>query len=128
MPDSSGPPVGQDRRQYPRLSIAVEVDFRSEHNFYSGRIHDISIGGLFIETNVALPIGTKLTVDLKLMKKDLRADAEVIWALVGDADEPTGVGVRFVDLPGSVKKSIEAFMALRKPIRFDMTGGEEPGD
>ena len=45
--------------------MAVEIDFRSQHNFYSGRTHDISVGGLFIETNVALPIGTKLTVELK---------------------------------------------------------------
>ena len=128
MPESSGPADGKDRRQFPRLSIAVEVDFRSEHNFYSGRTHDISVGGLFIETNVALPIGTKLTVDLKLMNKQLRADGEVIWALVGEGDEHAGVGVRFVDLPGSVKKSIEAFMALRKPISFDMPGSDESGD
>jgi uncharacterized protein (TIGR02266 family) len=105
--------------------MAVEIDFRSQHNFYSGRTHDISVGGLFIETNVALPIGTKLTVELKLMKKDLQADGEVVWVLVGDADEPVGVGVRFVDLSPVVKKNIEAFMALRKPISFDMGDGGE---
>ena len=124
MPVSSGPPDGRDRRQFPRLSMAVEIDFRSEHNFYSGRTHDISVGGLFIETNVALPIGTKLTVDLQLMKKALRADAEVVWVLVGEGEEHTGVGVRFVDLAPAVKKSIEAFMALRKPIHLDMTDDE----
>ena len=106
--------------------MAVEIDFRSQHNFYSGRTHDISIGGLFVETNVALPIGTRLTLDLKLMKKDLQADAEVVWVLVGDADEPAGVGVRFVDLSPAAKKSIEGFMALRKPISFDMTEGGDP--
>ena len=49
-----------DRRQHPRLSIAVEVDLRSEHNFYSAQTRDLSVGGLFIETDVALPIGTRL--------------------------------------------------------------------
>ena len=128
MPVSSGPPDGRDRRQFPRLSMTVEIDFRSQHNFYSGRTLDISVGGLFIETNVALPIGTRLTVELKLMKKDLRADAEVVWALVGDRDEAAGVGVRFVDLSPVMKKSIEAFMALRKPIHLDMTEGDDPQD
>jgi uncharacterized protein (TIGR02266 family) len=128
MPDSSGTRDGKDRRQHARLSIAVEVDFRSEHNFYSGRTHDISVGGLFIETNVALPIGTRLTVDLKLMKKHLPAEAEVIWVLVGEGEQPTGFGVRFLDLPAAVKKSIEAFMALRKPISFEMAAGDEPKD
>ena len=125
MPESSGPARGSERRLNPRLSITVEIDFRSEHNFYSGRTLDISVGGLFIETNVALPIGTRLTVDLKLMKKQLHADAEVIWVLVGDREEPAGVGVRFVDLAPAVKQSIEAFMALRKPISFDMPEGDD---
>jgi uncharacterized protein (TIGR02266 family) len=124
MPDSSGL-TGRERRQFPRLSMAVEIDFRSEHNFYSARTHDISVGGLFIETNVALPIGTRLTIDLKLMNRHLNAEAEVIWELLGEGDELTGVGVRFVDLSPAVKKSIEAFMALRKPIDFDMTDGDE---
>jgi uncharacterized protein (TIGR02266 family) len=126
MPDKSGPNDTTDRRRHPRVSMAVEIDFRSEHNFYAARAQDISLGGLFIETNVGLPIGTHLTVDLKLMKNHLRVEAEVMWVLVGDNEQPVGAGVRFVDLPAAAKRSIEAFMAVRKPISFEMFAVDDP--
>jgi uncharacterized protein (TIGR02266 family) len=125
MPDKSDPNDATDRRQHPRVSIAVEVDFRSEHNFYAARTHDISVGGLFIETDVGLPIGSRLTVELKFMKKQLRVEAEVMWVLVGDKQQTVGAGVRFVDLTAAAKKSIEAFMAIRKPMSFEMLSAEE---
>jgi uncharacterized protein (TIGR02266 family) len=105
----------KDRRAHPRLSIAVAVDFTSGHNFYSARIRDISVGGLFIEAEAMLPIGTRLVVDLTFLKKHLRVDCEVMWAL-SDGDRPVGVGVRFLDLPAAARKSIEAFMVLRHPL------------
>jgi uncharacterized protein (TIGR02266 family) len=125
MPPKSGPDDTADRRQHPRVSIAVEIDFRSEHNFYAARAQDLSLGGLFIQTDVGLPIGSRLTVDLKLMKQHLRVESEVVWVLVGDDEQPAGAGVRFVDITGAAKRSIEAFMAVRKPISFEMFAGEE---
>ena len=116
-----------DRRQHPRLSIAVEVDLRSEHNFYSAQTRDLSVGGLFIETDVALPIGTRLRVDLKFLKKRLDAEAEVTWTLAGDDKKSVGVGVRFVDLPAAARKNIEQFMAMRAPMDFKMIEDDDDG-
>jgi type IV pilus assembly protein PilZ len=114
-----------ERRHHPRLSIAVEVDFGSENNFYSARTRDISVGGLFIESDVPLPIGTRLRVDLKFLQKHLHAEGEVTWVLVGDGEQAVGMGVRFVDLPASASKSIEAFMALREPMDFRMLESDD---
>ena len=114
-----------ERRQHPRLSISVEVDFGSEHNFYSAHTRDISVGGLFIETDVALPIGTKLSVDLKFLQRELQAEAEVTWVLVGDGQATVGVGVRFVSLPDVAKENIESFMALREPMAFRMIESDD---
>jgi uncharacterized protein (TIGR02266 family) len=122
-----------ERRRHARLSIAVEIDFRSDHNFYSARTSDISVGGLFVETDVALPIGTRVTIDLRFLKKHLHADAEVMWALVSNTGgHPVGLGVRFLDLNELAKKSIEAFMVLRRPMAIGMVESdddaqEEPG-
>jgi len=114
-----------DRRQHPRLSIAVEVDFGSENNFYSARTRDISVGGLFIESDIALPIGTRLRVDLRLLQKHVHAEAEVTWVLVGDGEQAVGMGVRFVDLPEIATKNIESFMALREPMDFQMLESDD---
>ncbi len=88
--------------------MSVEVDFGSEHNFYSAQTRDISVGGLFVETDIALPIGTRLRVDLKFLQKQLHAEAEVTWVLVGDKQDTEGVGVRFVDLSDTAKKNIDS--------------------
>jgi uncharacterized protein (TIGR02266 family) len=117
-----------DRRQHPRLSIAVEVDFGSENNFYSARTRDISVGGLFIESDVALPIGTRLRVDLKFLQKQLQAEAEVTWVLVGAGEQAVGMGVRFLDLPEASTKNIEAFMALRAPMDFRMLESDDENE
>jgi uncharacterized protein (TIGR02266 family) len=114
-----------ERRQHPRLSIAVEVDFGSENNFYSARTRDISVGGLFIECDVALPIGARLRVDLRFLQKRFQADAEVTWVLLGEGKESVGMGVRFLDLPPPAIKSIEGFMALRAPMDFRMLESDD---
>jgi uncharacterized protein (TIGR02266 family) len=106
---------GNDRREHARLSIAVAVDFNSGHNFYSACTRDISAGGLFVETDAALPIGTQLGIDLKFLKKHMRVECEVMWALT-EGDRTVGVGLRFVDLRPTAKKSIESFMVLREPL------------
>ena len=104
-----------DRRKHPRLSIAVAVDFTSGNNFYSAVIRDISMGGLFIETDAGIAVGTQLLVDLRFLSKHIRVECEVMWAL-SDGDTGTGVGVRFLALQPSQRKSIEAFMVLRAPL------------
>jgi uncharacterized protein (TIGR02266 family) len=107
----------RERREHPRLSIAVEVDFKSGCNFYSARVRDISVGGLFIETEAPLAIGVQLVVDLKFLKQHLRVDSEVMWVL-SDGDRPVGVGVKFLDLRPAARKSVEAFMVLRRPLAY----------
>jgi len=92
----------------------VAVDFTSGHNFYSACIRDISMGGLFIETDATIPIGTQLLVDLRFLKKHLRVECEVMW--VSEGGSGSGVGVQFLGLQPSQRKSIEAFMVLRAPV------------
>lgn len=116
-----------ERRQHARLSISVEVDFGSENNFYSARTRDISVGGLFVECDIALPIGTRLRVDLKFLQKQLHAEAEVTWVLLGAGDQAVGMGLRFVELPPLAIKNIEGFMALRAPMDFRMLESDDEG-
>jgi uncharacterized protein (TIGR02266 family) len=114
----------KDRRTHARLSVGVDVDLTSGHNFYSARTRDISVGGLFIDTPAGIPIGTPLTVDLKFLKSHVRLECEVMWALT-DGDKTLGVGVRFVDLRPAARKSIEAFMLLREPLSCGVDEDED---
>jgi hypothetical protein len=59
------------------------------------------------------------------LQKELHAEAEVTWVLVGDGQATVGVGVRFVSLPDVAKKNIESFMALREPMAFRMIESDD---
>lgn len=117
---------GPERRVHPRLHLSVVVDFASANNFYSGTTRDISAGGLFIESDVALQVGARITVDLQLLKTKVKAESEVVWVLIDDGGKTVGMGVRFVSLPPSVRDRIEAFMGLRQALLFEMEPDEEP--
>ena len=76
-----GRPSGSERRRYPRFRISAEVDFGSESNFFAGKTKNISEGGLFIETDVELPVGTSVMVDLGLMDIHATVEAEIMWVI-----------------------------------------------
>mgnify|MGYP000995209436 CR=1 FL=1 len=109
-----------ERRRHPRLSLEVDVDVETAHNFYAGRTRDISMGGLFIESPVGLEVGTEVTVSLALGKRRFNLPCKVAWVLGKPAGGTAGFGVEFEALSASVKKVIEAFMKKRAPMDFDV--------
>jgi len=121
-----------EKRRHERWTISTEVTLSSEDNFYAGATRDISVGGLFVVTPVALPIGTELAVQLRLRHRNLSLRAEVVWS-VGKEAEMAGLGLRFIDLPAGAKREIEEFMKKREPIGFslddatDDTSDDKPG-
>lgn len=92
----------------------------SGHNFFSTRTRDASEGGLFIETDLPLPIGSQLHVLIRLPgTPGIDAAAEVAWALSDDAGQPAGLGVRFLSMPERSRQTIQRFMTERAPMLFD---------
>lgn len=108
-----------ERRLHPRVAISVAVDVRSEHNFYMGRTRDISEGGLFIEGPLGLRVGATARVELALLNRKYTVDAEVVWALLDPAGQVVGVGMKFLNPPARLVRSIRAFAALRHPMLFE---------
>lgn len=121
-----GSKEGAERRVHPRVHAVLSVDFESAHNFYSGRTRDISVGGLFIESEYCPSVGTRLAVEIQLLGDRVHADAEVAWVLLGTDGVPTGMGLRFLDLSVEAQRCIGGFMALRAPVPFEMSADEGP--
>ena len=119
-------PEGRERRKFARLALAVDVDFNSGNNFYSGRTRDLSLGGLFVETDVPLQVGAELLLMIRILNKPLEIPGEVAWILLGDHGEVVGIGVRFIELTADARRSIEAFMRRRAPMAFEMLESERP--
>jgi uncharacterized protein (TIGR02266 family) len=114
----------QEKRQHNRVTISAVVNLSSEDNFYAGAARDISVGGLYVESQTGLAIGTEVTALLKLPSKVLSLRAEVVWSVAKGA-QMVGMGLRFLNMPAHAKREIEAFMLLRQPISFAVEDPDE---
>ena len=111
---------GAERRKHPRLKLEIDVDVTSGHNFFSTRTRDASAGGLFVETDLPLPIGSKLQLVIRLPGAlGIELAAEVAWALADETGAVQGLGVRFLSVPPRSLETIQRFMASRAPMEFD---------
>jgi uncharacterized protein (TIGR02266 family) len=84
-----------DRRYDRRL--AVEVIHEGKR--FTAHSRNVSLGGLFIETDRALPFGANVTVtfDVPGLDEPVEAEAQVRWSEPADEGRG-GVGLRFAGL------------------------------
>lgn len=95
--------AGPERRQWERVLVDLEVDYRSDDTFLFAYITDISQMGIFVRTVTPEPPGTRL--NLRFCPPGLgvlECEGVVIWInpyRPGDRENLNpGMGVRFVDL------------------------------
>jgi c-di-GMP-binding flagellar brake protein YcgR len=99
----------EEKRQYPRAPLATQVEY--PQGTLIGFSKDISVGGMFIELNKSIPIGTRLQVLFHLDDDGdaLKTEAEVVYSVL-----KLGVGVRFLKLELYERKCIEAYVATAR--------------
>ena len=120
-PDSL--PASQ-RRSYPRVDAEFEIDFASEHTFFSGFSENLSDGGLFVATYNKRTLGERLHVRFTLpgLERPIDATVEVRWLRDYDPHMESsipGFGASFVDLDDADREAIHRFLKKRAPIFFD---------
>lgn len=107
---------GVEKRVHPRGTLRTQVIFEDETGegfiyFYST---DVSLGGLFLESDIPLKIGTLVFLSFTL--REAEAPIRVIGRVVRvqrEADEilnVVGMGVQFVDLPESARAAIQSYI------------------
>jgi Tfp pilus assembly protein PilZ len=114
-----------DRRKHPRVTVSVDVDFESGSNFYSGKARDMSEGGVFVESLVFAPVGTRIELALKLFGHRYDVPVEVTWILYDGVGTVVGFGARFLELRRPVRRAITEFMRARAPMPFEILEVEE---
>jgi hypothetical protein len=81
-----------DKRSHPRVPLTVELICEvSGGASISGRAKDISVGGMYIESETEVSFGTQVSIVLRLpnTKADARLPAVIRWI------KPGGFGVQF---------------------------------
>ena len=94
-----------DRRLQPRAPLATQVQCDQCMSLAFSR--DISLGGMFIETNQLLPVGAALTVRFNLDHRDkvVAATAHVAYHV-----EKMGMGVLFTDIDPKDTEAIQHYL------------------
>jgi uncharacterized protein (TIGR02266 family) len=89
------------RRIDPRYDRQLEIEVMFEGKKQITQSQNISLGGLFLESPVALPIGTtvQLRFQLPTQPEPVEVAGDVRWIVKKEgAGEKTGVGIRFQGL------------------------------
>jgi type IV pilus assembly protein PilZ len=103
--------TGADRRVHARVTVDIEVDYKSADNFLFAYITDISAMGIFIRTNAPEPPGTRINLRFTPPgSAQLSLEGRVMWVnpyRPGSYDNINpGMGVQFVDLDPAQREQI----------------------
>jgi Tfp pilus assembly protein PilZ len=93
---------GANRSRLGRVDVKVFVHlWRDDEECVLGITQNVCIGGMFVATPRALPIGARVMVRPSIMDgaEPIEIEAQVCWSrrVGGEASAPAGVGLRFVD-------------------------------
>lgn len=113
-------PDGVEHRAHARVKIEVDVGMHSDSHFFTGLSGDLSEGGVFVATYRAVPVGSKLELDLPLPDGTIRVLGVVRWTRPASDDAKPGIGVAFEQLAEEDRKRIAKFCAEREPLYFDV--------
>lgn len=98
-----------------RVPIQLLVDYRSGGNYLFDFCRDMGSGGVFIETNKPLSVGSdmELTFTIPDSKETMRTVGKVIWSqspLQDRKDVTPGMGVQFTNFSEQNRKTLDQFI------------------
>jgi len=99
QPDEISP---DERRQFDRSRLIVDVHFDGADSTGVAGSKDISVGGLYLSTQVQIPEGATLTLRIPLGGEYVVVKANVVYSNPGH-----GVGVRFHRLSDEARTLME---------------------
>lgn len=96
-----------DRRSSQRIPGKYEINFIHEGDYLISFSKDISVDGMFIQTESTLSVGelTQLTFSIGEIEQ-ISVDAKVVWVNDSESSGDPGMGVQFVEPPERLKDTI----------------------
>ncbi len=110
--------AGCERRRARRVPVQIQIRYKTADGFFQDYIRNLSLGGIFIETEKPLPMNTKLKVEFRLpeMRAPITASGMVVHTLhVGPTKKSSvaGMGIRFSALEPSSRQMLESYLRTR---------------
>src|ERR687898_160264 len=91
-----------DRRQFDRSRLIVDVHFDGADSTGVASTKDISSGGLYMTTQTRIPVGAMLALRIPIGGDHVIVRGEVVYSNPGE-----GVGVKFQQLSDDTRRALE---------------------
>jgi uncharacterized protein (TIGR02266 family) len=106
---------GVPRRRCLRVPVTMEIVFEHEGEHLSGRILNLSCGGVFLASDSVLGVDSRLILHLANIGRGLDAimtvGGEVAWTRIKrEPSRPKGMGIRFVDVTDAVQHRLDSLV------------------
>ncbi len=108
--------VGEEKRQFPRVEVTWPVTMLTAQGPIEGEVNNISLGGAFVhcqeqpESNETFRMIIKVPHSRQFLRASARVARSNIYNPEG-ADEPRGIGVRFVEISDDDRQYIREVVA-----------------
>jgi len=110
--------VQEEKRKTPRHNVRFHLVYDDGSSFNAGTVHDVSEGGLFLETAIPLDVGTEvgLTPLGSASETWFEVRARVVRKVPYDPDHKSvesfgaGMGLAFIDLDADERKHVVAMI------------------
>jgi type IV pilus assembly protein PilZ len=115
----------KEKRRTPRAPVSIRIDYSTVDHLFWDFASNINEGGLFVESNNPLDVGT--TVQLKFFLPDLESPIETLGEVVwvgsnafdsdqeGGSPDSIGMGIQFKEIGEESKQAINLLIKeLRK--------------
>ena len=96
----------ENRRQYDRSRLIVDVHFDGAESTGIASTKDISLGGLYMSTQMRIPVGSMLALRIPIGGDHVIVRGEVVYSNPGE-----GVGVKFHELSDDTRRALERGIA-----------------
>lgn len=94
--------------------------YRTELVCEQGRILDISLGGVYVESAAEVPIGAQLALRFEAFGRPVEARGTIVWTWPGSPDRPRGFGLKFTALGATDRAALKQVLTqLRRLGRKD---------
>ena len=93
-------------RENPRKPCLINANYSIQNKDYKSYILDISIGGVFIETNETFTLGQEIVLNFALphYQKPFKLSGKISWG------SPRGFGVKFDQIPVQQGEILKSFV------------------
>ncbi|MBT3222604.1 MAG: TIGR02266 family protein [Proteobacteria bacterium] len=103
--------MANEKRTSERISARVQVEYKTLDDFLEDYCSNLSMGGMFIETNQPLPINTRFRLRFHVPGRQPAVDTEAIVMWVNDKGSlKKGMGVAFDELAANDKQAVEEWL------------------